>query len=528
MNTGQVPGHRTCEDERLLHRLGYAQELFRALGRFQSFAISFTIMSVLAGCLTSYVIAYGQGGPVAVIWGWLVVGLMSTLVALAMAEIASAYPTAGGPYYWASKLGGPAWGWFTGWFNLVGQIALTAAIGFGLAVFSTALLDYWFGYPNTKEYVYLAYAVVLLAALVLNLCRVTVAALVNRISVYWHLIGVGTVAVVLSVVPDDHRSFESIFTDTVNATGWGDEAAPDQFGSIVFWYVLVTGLLMAQTTIAGFDASAHVAEETRRASRAVAVGMVTSVLAAVLVGFVLLVAVTRALPAEPTINLYIVPASWVAAMGESWGTFLLFVCCVAQFFCVTASTTSASRMLFAFSRDCAVPGYRLWRRVARNRVPRLAVVAILVASAALMLPTLYDFYIGYYVGTGIAVVALYIAFVLPVILRYRSKGAFEAGAWTLGWHYRWIDAIAIAWVLFIGLVFLLPPYSISAPWRDGFRWEAVNYAPLLLAGALLLFGGWWILWARRRFQGPVRMGTEDELEQLEEAQRERFAIPGEA
>ncbi len=101
-------------------------------------------------------------------WGWLLVGLMSTLVALSMAEIASAYPTAGGLYYWASKLGSPAWGWFTGWFNLVGQIAVTAAIGYGLAIFATALLNYWFDYPNTKEYVYLAYAVVLLIALELE------------------------------------------------------------------------------------------------------------------------------------------------------------------------------------------------------------------------------------------------------------------------------------------------------------------------------------------------------------------------
>ena len=131
------------------------------MGGFQNFAISFTIISILAGCLTSYYIAFGQGGPVAVTWGWLLVGTMSTIVALAMAEIASAYPTAGGLYYWASKLGSPGWGWFTGWFNLIGQIAVTAAIGYGLAIFATALLNYWFDYPNTKGWMYVTYAVVL-------------------------------------------------------------------------------------------------------------------------------------------------------------------------------------------------------------------------------------------------------------------------------------------------------------------------------------------------------------------------------
>ena len=122
--TGQATA--LSEDEALLHKLGYAQELYRAMGGFGNFAISFTIISILAGCLTSYFIAFNNGGPVAVTWGWLLVGGFCIIVALAMAEIASAMPTAGGLYYWASKLGSPGWGWFTGWFNLIGQISVTA------------------------------------------------------------------------------------------------------------------------------------------------------------------------------------------------------------------------------------------------------------------------------------------------------------------------------------------------------------------------------------------------------------------
>src|ERR671914_1201256 len=136
------------DDEGLLHRLGYAQELFRAMGGFQNFAISFTIISILAGCLTSYAVGFEHGGPSSIIWGWLLVGLMSTIIALSMAEIASAYPTAGGLYYWASRLGSPGWGWATGWFNLIGQIAVTAAIGYGLATFGTILLNFWFSYSE--------------------------------------------------------------------------------------------------------------------------------------------------------------------------------------------------------------------------------------------------------------------------------------------------------------------------------------------------------------------------------------------
>src|SRR5256714_15586077 len=110
------------------------------MGGFSNFAISFTIISILAGCLTSYAIAFNQGGPVAITWGWLIVGLFCTFVAMAMGEIASTYPTAGGLYYWASRLGSPAWGWFPGWVNPIRQIAVTAAIRFGRAFFVPSLL----------------------------------------------------------------------------------------------------------------------------------------------------------------------------------------------------------------------------------------------------------------------------------------------------------------------------------------------------------------------------------------------------
>ena len=141
----QAAAQPHSDDETILHRLGYAQELFRAMGGFRNFAISFTIISILAGCLTSYNIGFEHGGPMWVTYGWLLVGLMSTIIALAMAEIASAYPTAGGLYYWASKLGSPGWGWATGWFNLIGQVAVTAAIGYGLATGQLALHAPWFG-----------------------------------------------------------------------------------------------------------------------------------------------------------------------------------------------------------------------------------------------------------------------------------------------------------------------------------------------------------------------------------------------
>src|SRR5215217_6156170 len=267
-------------DEALLHRLGYAQVLYREMGGFSNFAISFTIISILAGCLTSYFVGFNYGGPVAITWGWLIVGGFSILVAMAMGEIASAMPTAGALYFWASKLGSPAWGWFTGWFNVVAQISVTAAIDYGAATFTTALLNLWF--PNVvgtdTPTIFVVFTVIIALHIGLNL--------LNTISAWWHMAGVAVIVVVLAVVPQ-HQSVAFVFTETVDNSG---------FSGVGFGYVFVLGLILSAYTITGYDASAHMSEETRQASRSAAIGMVMAVVASVFFGWILLLAITFAVP----------------------------------------------------------------------------------------------------------------------------------------------------------------------------------------------------------------------------------------
>src|SRR6476469_9524850 len=300
MSTGPstTGGYHTSEDEQLLHKLGYAQELFRSMGGFQNFAISFTIISILAGCLTSYAIAFNQGGPVTITWGWLLVGVFCVFVSLAMGEIASTYPTAGGLYFWSSKIpgGSPGWGWFTGWFNLVGQIAVTASIGFGCAIFMTSWLNLITdgSYGNTYHWIYLTYAGIMLTAGLINMFKVSITAMLNAFSAWWHMIGVLFIVFVLIIVPDHHRSIGYVFGQTINNTGFGG----GKTSGFIFFYVFLTGLLMAQYTITGYDASAHMSEETRQASIGAAWGMVMSVVVSVIFGFILLVAVTFAVPSD--------------------------------------------------------------------------------------------------------------------------------------------------------------------------------------------------------------------------------------
>jgi amino acid transporter len=525
--SGEAPapsGARITEDERTLHRLGYAQELFRAMGVFRNFAISFTIISILAGCLTSYYLAFQWGGPVAVTWGWIIVGVFTTFVALSMAEIASTYPTAGGLYYWSSKLGSPAWGWFTGWFNLIGLVGIIGAVGYGLAIYATALFNLLWSYPNDIHHIFYLFIACMLIATLINVFDVRITSALNGISAYWHVAGVLIIVFACIFVPDHHQSAGYVFGQTINNSGFGGHS----WGVWPFFMVFLIGSIgMAQYTLTGYDASAHMSEETHKASRSAAVGMLWSVVVSVVAGFVLLVAITFAIPSQTGVQkqfAYITTYIWQTSMGTHWAEVLLFIVVCAQLFCLTACITSGSRMLFAFSRDRAVPGHQWWRWVSRHRVPVGAAAAAGTAGFILLIPTWWNNLAGYYVGTSVGTTGLYIAFILPVILRFKAGDNFEHGAWSLGKHYRWINIIAICWVAFISFIFMLPTSPAGIPWESNFTWNAVNYAPLTIVGAFLLFGGWWMLSANKWFVGPVRMGTDEELEKLE-GQEGGFLLP---
>ncbi|MEN3311126.1 MAG: hypothetical protein V7645_455, partial [Actinomycetota bacterium] len=276
------------KDRRMLHALGYAQELRRGMSGFSNFAISFTIISILSGTLTLYATGINYGGPVEEAYGWPIVSFFVIIVALGMAEIASKYPTAGGLYYWASKMGGPVWGWFTGWFNLIGQIAITAGIDYGAAIFTDALLNLlWPGtfHASPHEIIYV-YACILGLHALMNIFSVRLVALLNDISVWWHVFGVLIVVGFLAFKPDHHQSVGTVFSKTINNSGFSHQW---------LWFVLLLGLLQAQYTFTGYDASAHMSEETQDAGRAAARGVVMSVVVSAIFGYILALGITFAI-----------------------------------------------------------------------------------------------------------------------------------------------------------------------------------------------------------------------------------------
>jgi amino acid transporter len=508
-----VEGHAHDKDTRMLHALGYAQELSRRMSGFSNFAISFTIISILSGTLTLYYQGINYGGPVEEAYGWPLVSLFVLIVGLGMAEIASKYPTAGGLYYWSSKLGGASWGWFTGWFNLIGQIAITAGIDYGAAVFTDALLQLlWPGtFKGTAHEVIYVYAVILALHALMNIFSVRLVALLNDISVWWHVLGVLIIVAFLIFKPDHHQSFGTVFSHTINNSG---------FSHGWLWYVLLLGLLQAQYTYTGYDASAHMSEETKDASRAAARGVVGSIAVSAVFGYILALGVTFAIQDFKTTGAagtFAVKQVFIDSLGTTTAKVMLAIIVGAQFYCGMSSITSASRMMYAFSRDRAVPGHQLWRQLNAQRVPYMAAIAIAVLAFLCAFPAYFgtNGAVAYAAVTSIATIGLYIAYAIPIFLRLRMGDAWEPGEWNLGRHYKWIGTVACVWVAFIAVLFILPLSPAGVPWNDSFTWLSFNYAPIAVLGTLLLVGGWWVLSARHWFVGPVAQGTEEELARIE-------------
>src|ERR1700689_1057925 len=211
------------DDTARLHALGYAQELRRRMSGFSNFAVSFTIISILSGCLTLYGYGMNTGGPAIIVWGWPIVGGMTLLVGLSMAEVCSSFPTAGGLYYWSAKLArknGAAWSWFTGWFNFLGQVAVTAGIDFGAAFFINAFLNLQWNVSVAHWVTILIFAIVLAVHGLLNQFGIRLVSLLNDVSVWWNIIGVLLIVAVLVFVPPHHASASYVFTSTFNATRW--------------------------------------------------------------------------------------------------------------------------------------------------------------------------------------------------------------------------------------------------------------------------------------------------------------------
>jgi amino acid transporter len=536
MNQKRTREELIADDVRDLHGLGYAQELFRTMGGFSNFAISFSIISILTGAVILYDYGLAWAGTAAVVLGWPLVTIFVLAIAASMSEIASAYPTAGGLYYWASKMKSKNWGWWTAWFNLIGQFAIVAGIDYAAAGFLNAtIVDRITGGTfNTAQVVpgilngqLVTMGVILLIQLALNIAGINLVALLNQVSVWWHIVIVAAVVVLIFVTgkPDQSGLTLGAIQPLDQAGSWDNNLIfiHPTYGAAVTYPVILAfffSLLQANWTYTGYDASAHVAEETVGARMSSAWGVFLSVAVSAVVGYVFLLALVTHMPNLSTLFPNPLPSDLSAASQyyfgggvavisileynlDKLGDVLAAGIAIAMWFCGLASVSAAGRMLFAFSRDDGIPGSGWLKKVShRYRTPANALTAIVVIS---WLFTVATFIVG--TGTAIVIVTaistifLYAAYGICIYLGATTSEWMSHRVWSLGRWSRPIAWVAVAWVVVLMVLF-------SFPTSGNISW------PFMLAAVVLLLV-YYYGYARAHFQGPRVQGRDEELSELE-------------
>ncbi len=520
------------QDMQDLHKLGYAQQLFREMGGFSNFAISFSIISILTGAILLYGYGLGFAGPIINTYGWPLVSFFVLAIAASMAELASAYPTAGGLYFWAHRLGGHRWAWVTAWFNMLGQIMITAGIDFAAAIYIAGamnrILGTGFDTTNTMTMV-IVMVIIMIPQVLINIFGIKLTAKLSDFSVWWHIGGVAIMVLLLVIFGKFKNEFGFLFqsqtTVNPNDIAYSFAAGPFTFNSLMMNIPGMTqlyaagglvlaftlGLLQAQWTYTGYDASAHVAEETVMARLNSAWGVFLSVAVSSIVGYIMLLTLTLHIPdglagipavidgANSPAVLYIVYQNFDTRI---FSDIIAIIIGVAMWLCGLSSITSMSRMWYAFARDNGMPGSGLIKQI--HPTLRTPVWSIIITCILAVLLTVYS--VVYSVIVAVSTTALYLAYGIPIYLNLRNKlgkkGEYttpKSAPWSLRGFGPIVNVIALLWIVFITVLFSIPPNELA------------GWSIIILSLFMFIY---WQLDAKKRFKGPTPT-DEAELRKIE-------------
>ena len=374
----------------------------------------------------------------------------------------------------------------------------------------------------------------------LNTFRVDLVKILGDISVWWHVVGVVIIAGVLFIAPSNKRGIGGAFDSAPpGMTGWTG-------GIMVTIYLFGLGLLLAQYTITGFDASAHVSEETVGARTEAPKAIVRSIYISAIAALVLNLAMIAALPKKGDVDgynaiafggggdLFLVnaaPRLISSAVGSGVAKLLVFIAIVGQFFCGLASVTANSRMIYAFSRDGALPGSKFWHKInKKTRTPTNSVWLGVTLAALVGTLSLYQkggFSTAFFALTGICVIGLYISYAIPIYLRLTNPD-FVVGPWNLKGRHKLVGWTSLVWIGFISILFIAPLFwpfwgpfgetEFNAGTEDAytvFHQNNFNFTgPLILIAAVFVLG-YWSLSGKKWFKGPKVQGTKEELLAIE-------------
>ncbi|KAF8879599.1 hypothetical protein BD779DRAFT_1612886 [Infundibulicybe gibba] len=368
-------------DEAELARMGYKQELKRELGLMQ---VSFSIISVITGIPSLFLYGLNTGGPAVMVWGWVVVGKISSIPSYDRRCVGAAHPTSGGPYFWAAMLSkrenAALASWITGWFNLLGQVAVTTGISFACANFLSTVCTLKTNFeptPNTTIGLTNTFGVHLLHYL-------------NNISVWWHAVGTVSLVIAILAKAPSHQSASFVFTKFIDNTGVGGEGWGDRASHV---YVVVIGVLMAQYTLTGCS---KMTEETRNAAMSGSIGIVMAIGVS-----------------APVAQIFL------DTVGENGAIVLMVIVIGAMYFCGYNDV--------CIRRDGGIPGHTFFNKVsAKWRSPIRTVWLACTLSFILGLPSLGSA-VAFAAATSIATIGLYISYGIPIALRVIYHKDFVRG-----------------------------------------------------------------------------------------------------
>ncbi|KAG1588445.1 hypothetical protein G6F48_005261 [Rhizopus delemar] len=493
---GQTP---LDADELLLQSLGYKQDLHRSISAFSNFAIAYSCCSVLSGLTPMWGDAMIDAGSMGVIWGWVITGLLTMMVALSLAEICSAYPTTGGLYFWVSRLATSRWVplacWVTGWCNWIGLCFGITSVDLGLAQFIAGVVSVWD--PEVTLSVYAQYGIylgILLIHGILNSVAVSWNGAMNQGAFYINMLGILLIVIAGLAITKPLATGDFVFTQFYNGSG---------FESNGFAFLLV--ILQSQYTLSGYDSAAHMSEETKNSQSGSPFGILVSVAANVVSGLVFLIAISFMVTdydgqilSEGAIQPQMIQVFYDGVGGAWTMVFLVFVM-LSIFFCGSALTLGSSRMVYAFARDGAMPFSRYLHSLhPRTQSPVIAVwfnilVAAIVGVLYMINSTAYEAIVS------VNTIGSQVSYLVPVLLRITvSRTQFKPGPFSLGRLSVPVGAIASAWLIFTCALFITPTTAPVTP-------DTMNYA-VVPFGAIMIFSmAYYFIWGRKWFTGPVRI-----------------------
>ena len=483
------------EDVKTLHSMGYAQELSRGMSKFSNFAISFSIICILSGGINSFAQATSSVGGAGVGIGWIVGCIISGFFALCMAQIASAYPTAGGLYHWGSILGNRFTGWLTAWLNLLGLITVLGAINIGTAFFFQGTFGSYIGMTTDPLQIVIFVGVITVLQALINHLGIKLTALLTDSSGYI-ILGTTAAMIVLLLYFAPTHDISRLWTFT-NYSGDAGGGVWPQSNSLVYLFALC--LLLPIYTITGYDASAHTSEETEKASHHVPRGIINSVVWSSLAGWILLSAIIIAIPdmAAAAKQGWSVFFSTMTAVMPLWLVNILYLLIlIAQLLCGLATVTSASRMIFAFTRDGGLPFVSKWVSSVSPKY-RTPVAAIWTAAVLefLFVWLAQTVSVGgtniYTIVVNATLIFLFLSFTVPIAIGFFVIGTPKwpkMGPWNMGIPlYRLFALLSVIGMVIIIFVAIQPP-------NDKVLYITVAF--LLLAAVI------WVVFENWRFKGP--------------------------